>query len=202
MSKLYGLVVCGGKSSRMGTDKSLLNYHGKPQRYHLYDLMKPFCERVFISCNTSQAPDIPSEYEALVDDPEYGEIGPMAALLTAFKHHPQASFMVIGCDYPYISASHLKQLFKAILEVKCAVAYYCSENCLYEPLLAGYHSNMKLLLENNFRLNSLSLQRVLKELPAGIITPDNDMVIRSIDTVEEYEKVVMQLCISKNFNSK
>lgn len=202
MSPLYGLVVCGGKSSRMGTDKSLLNYHGRPQRYHLYELMRPLCERVFISCNALQAPDIPSEYEVLVDAPEYGDIGPMAALLTAFKHHPYASFMTVGCDYPFFSQSHLQQLSKAMLQAGNAVAFYNNEVQLYEPLLAGYQSNMKDILELNFKLCNLSLQRILKELSADIIDAENEMAIRSIDTADAYEKVMMQLYSNDNTNAK
>lgn len=202
MSLLYGLVVCGGKSSRMGTDKSLLNYHGKPQRYHLYDLMKPLCERVFISCNALQAPDIPSEYNVLVDAPEYGDIGPMTALLTAFKRHPEASFMVVGCDYPFFLQAHLERLSKATLQTNNAVAYYSKTTQLYEPLLAGYQSNIRHTLELNFKLNNLSLQRILKKLPANIIETENEIEIRSIDTIDAYEKVMMQLHSNNNINTK
>jgi len=37
---LNGLVLAGGKSTRMGTDKGLLNYHGQAQRYYLFNLMQ------------------------------------------------------------------------------------------------------------------------------------------------------------------
>ncbi|WP_276134433.1 molybdenum cofactor guanylyltransferase [Polluticoccus soli] len=202
MSSRYGLVVCGGKSSRMGTDKSLVNYHGKPQRYHLYELMKPHCERVFISCNALQVPDIPSEYEVLVDDPEYGDIGPMAALLTAFKQHPEASFMVVGCDYPFFSQAHIEQLSKATLQSENAAAFYNADNEFYEPLLAGYQSIVKHTLELNFRLKNLSLQRILKEVSADIIEAGDEMAIQSIDTIDGYEKVMLQLYKTNNNNTK
>ena len=49
MSVLHGLVVCGGQSTRMGMDKSQLQYHGVPQREWLYELLQPLCEDVYIS---------------------------------------------------------------------------------------------------------------------------------------------------------
>ncbi|RYE15297.1 MAG: molybdenum cofactor guanylyltransferase, partial [Sphingobacteriales bacterium] len=110
MSSLYGLVVCGGKSTRMGTDKSILNYHGQPQRYHLYNMLNTLCERSFISCNGEQATTIPDKYAVIVDDDKYGDIGPMKALLTAIDKHPNKSFLVVGCDYPYQNENELRRL--------------------------------------------------------------------------------------------
>src|SRR4051812_39594577 len=110
MTNVYGLVVCGGKSSRMGKDKSMLDYHGKPQRYYLYEMLEPLCEQVFISCSKEQAATIPSEYKIIEDAAEYEDIGPMAALLSAFKKYPKASFIAVGCDYPFINDHHLNKL--------------------------------------------------------------------------------------------
>jgi nucleoside-triphosphatase THEP1 len=51
---ITGLVLCGGQSVRMGSDKAFLEYHGKPQCYHLYDELQTIYNNVFISCNESQ----------------------------------------------------------------------------------------------------------------------------------------------------
>jgi molybdenum cofactor guanylyltransferase len=193
MSKTYGLVVCGGKSTRMGTDKSLLNYHGLPQRYYLYHMLEELCEKVFISCNAEQAKTIPDNYAVFVDAPEYAEIGPMAALLTAFKHEPDASFLVIGCDYPLVS----KELLQALLKAKnqsifcCALARNGSN--IIEPLIAHYHNNIESYLLKKFRQNNYSIQSVLRTINTHIIYPENDIEISSIDTVADYERIKKQL---------
>lgn len=202
MSKLYGLVVCGGKSSRMGVDKSLLNYHGKPQRYYLYELLKSLCEEVFISCNASQKHDIPSEYRVLVDEPEYENIGPMAALLTVFKHYPDHNFLVVGCDYPYVFTDSLHNLIKASLQSIYATSYYNDDDSIYEPLLTVYQTNIKSMLIESFNLKNYSLQKILQQLKADTITPENNIIIKSIDTMEEYENTIKQLYSMKNDNAK
>ena len=51
---LNGLVLAGGKSERMGFDKSVLNWHGKAQRYYMADMLAPFCDEVFLSCRPDQ----------------------------------------------------------------------------------------------------------------------------------------------------
>src|ERR1051325_6308775 len=121
LNQLFGLVVCGGKSNRMGEDKSLLNYYGIPQRYYLYEMLQPFCKKVFISCNRNQLKSISEKYNLIADDPLYENTGPMAALLTAFEKYGDASFLFIGCDYPLLKKEDLEKLVKARNENALAV---------------------------------------------------------------------------------
>lgn len=186
MSRLYGLVVCGGQSSRMGTDKSLLDYHGKPQRYHLYDMLSGLCERVFISCNEQQAPTIPDKYPIIIDAPEYRNSGPVTALLSAFKTYPDADFMMIGCDYPYLKIEELQRLFEVSLQTMNTIALYNTEGHTSEPLLAIYQSVIACKLENNFKLSKYSLSRFLEEIAATKLTPNHQKSIVSIDTWDGY----------------
>jgi molybdopterin-guanine dinucleotide biosynthesis protein A len=189
MSNIYGLVVCGGKSNRMGKDKSMLDYHGQPQRYYLYEMLKQLCEEVFISCSKEQVSDIPSDYKVIPDAAEYEDIGPMAALLSAFKKYPKANFLVVGCDYPFINNHHLKKLLNVKLETIPAVAYYDKIEEKFEPLLAAYHTDIKNILKKHFKQNDYSLQKVLEEVDAYRINARSTEIIRSINTTKEYKEV-------------
>ena len=102
----------------MGADKSMLVYYDKPQRYHVYETLKSACERVFISCNKSQLTEISSDYETLADLPRYENIGPIAALLTAFDQYPDKDFLAIGCDYPFITVKDIKDFLRSAKERK------------------------------------------------------------------------------------
>ena len=55
---LNGLVLAGGKSLRMGYDKSSIEWHGKEQRYYMADLLKQYCDEVFISCRADQQNEV------------------------------------------------------------------------------------------------------------------------------------------------
>lgn len=189
----YGLVVCGGQSSRMGTDKSLLNYHGKPQRYYLYEMLEPLCEKVFISCNKSQKSSIPDSYQTIVDAPAYEGIGPMAALLTAMETYPHVNFLVVGCDYPFIKATDLRKLFEVKLEAIFFTCFANKQDKILEPLIAHYHYYIFSLLNEKFQQKRYSIQAVLKEVPGNVIVLDNQMLLSSIDTIEAYEKALNQL---------
>lgn len=193
MSVLYGLVVCGGESSRMGTDKSALEYYGQPQRHYLYHMLEPFCSNVFLSCNRAQLPHIPQQYHPLPDALKYEQTGPMAALLTAFDLYPHASFLVVGCDYPFLSGSDVNQLVRQRNTAAVATAFYNIAGNLFEPLLAVYEPSAKDILERCHREGRYSLRHLLSEHNATAVYPTRPDVLKSVDDKASYETAVNQL---------
>ncbi len=182
----YGLVACGGGSTRMGTDKGLLTYHEKPQRYHAFDLLGSFCEATFLSCNDSQAAGIHQAYPVLTDAPLYGNIGPMAALLTAFQKFPDKGFLLIGCDYPFLSLEELNAFSIFSEQNQRAAAFYRHSLQLYEPLLAWYPVETYPLMLAQFKMGNYSLQKLLRSIHAAKYLPDEARSMTSIDSQESY----------------
>lgn len=193
MNKLYGLVVCGGQSSRMGTDKSLLEYHGQAQRYYMYDMLQGLCEQVYISCNAEQARSIPDKYATIVDAEKYNNIGPMAALLSAWEHHMDADWLVVGCDYPFVTAKDLQMLIDARQTKAAAMCYYNYVEQMEEPLLAVYTQDIKQYLLQQYHEGKYSLRHLLKDVNATKVLPTSAVIITSIDTPEAYQDALMQL---------
>ncbi len=180
----YGLVICGGQSTRMGTDKSMLQYFNKPQRYHVYDMLLPFCEKVFISCNAEQTKNIKAGYNFIQDDETTGNIGPIGALLTAFTQYPNINILLIGCDYPFLKADEL-QLFSHQCKKK-PTAFYNKEDDVYEPMLAWYPYTFFDKLKTMFQENQFSLQHFLKNNNAIKYLPVDIKSLESIDTSEAF----------------
>lgn len=193
VNPLYGLVVCGGESSRMGMDKSLLVYHDKPQRYHLYDQLNLVCDRVFISCNKKQASTIDQSYEFIVDADKYENIGPMAAVLSAFGRFEQADFLVVACDYPFITTPDLKQLAQAVHEERRSTCFSNYETGIEEPLLAVYLKDNYPDLIRNFNNKKFSLRHFIKEENVKKISPTNAGSLLSIDTPEAYKAALEKI---------
>ncbi|MBK8521081.1 MAG: molybdenum cofactor guanylyltransferase [Ferruginibacter sp.] len=182
----YGLVLCGGNSNRMGADKSMLQYYNKPQRYHVYDMLLPFCEKVFIACNSEQAKSIDADYNFIEDAPTYNNIGPMAALLSAFTLHPQKNLLLIGCDYPFLKADELERL--SLLCKDIPASFYNNKAVIYESMLAWYPYSCFDELKHMFEAKQFSLQQLLRKYDAIKYVPTDANCIKSVDTTEAFNE--------------
>lgn len=181
-NKFTGLIMCGGSSTRMGTDKCLLLYRDKPQCYHLHDLLQGFCDSVFLSCSLRQAGIIEKKYPVMPDLPGYGGHGPVAGLLTAFHHFPGRDFLIVGCDYPLLSEKELSDFIQKSKRAGLATAFYNQDAGLYEPMLAWYSHRAAATLRDRFEQGLYSLQQFLQQVDAEKYEPKHPSVMVSIDT--------------------
>ncbi|MFK7806474.1 MAG: NTP transferase domain-containing protein [Saprospiraceae bacterium] len=129
---LAGLVLAGGKSQRMGEDKGLIEYHGKPHREYIHDLIAPFCEETYISCRPDQIESL-SNYPTLPDS--FQDLGPFGALLSAFRQKPDHAWMVVACDYPLLDNNTITKLLNYRNPSKVATAFNNPNNAFPEPLI-------------------------------------------------------------------
>ena len=182
----YGLVMCGGQSNRMGTDKSMLQYYNKPQRYHVYDMLLPFCEKVFISCNSEQTNSISEGYDFIEDVPAFNDIGPIAALLSACTLHPKKNLLLIGCDYPFLKTAELEQF--SLLCTNVPASFYNNDAVIYESMLAWYPFTCFDELKRMFEAKQFSLQQLLRKYDAIKFLPTDTNSIKSIDTTEAFNE--------------
>lgn len=163
---IYGLVLAGGKSSRMGADKGMIDWHGKPQRYHVADMLTPLCDAVFISCRTDQAKDIIPDYAIITDSLTIG--GPLAGIISAFEQYPHVAWLVTACDLPLLDTDTLQYLIANRNPHTMATTYKSPADELPEPLITiwepqsykillsfmnnGYKCPRKILINNDITL--------------------------------------------------
>ncbi|MEQ9443862.1 MAG: molybdenum cofactor guanylyltransferase [Cyclobacteriaceae bacterium] len=100
---LTALVLCGGLSSRMGTDKGLKEDKGTPWAQQLYNRLSELGIQTYLSVRPDQQdsyarrmPDIP-----LIVDEILTEInGPLRGILSAHRFLPQQHLLLTPCDVP------------------------------------------------------------------------------------------------------
>lgn len=107
---IYGLLLCGGRSSRMGQDKALLQHGGKRQRDHgermldrgLRLLREAGCQQVWAAGDYAGVP-------CLADAACWQGRGPLAGLASALAYAPHANWLVIPVDMPGLDSALLRR---------------------------------------------------------------------------------------------
>ncbi len=130
---LNGLVLAGGKSTRMGTDKGLLNYHGHPQRDYLFNLLQQVLGKdaeVFLSVRDDQNINDPP----VITDKFIG-LGPFGAICSAFMHNPNTAYLVVATDLPFVNQEVLEWLINKRNPTKIATAIKGKGKQFMEPLV-------------------------------------------------------------------
>jgi len=135
---VYGLVLAGGKSRRMGRDKALLDRGGRSQLAFIVELLDALVDKVFVSTRPGQEGDAErGQYPQIVD--RYDDLGPMAGILSALQQHSDVDWLVVACDLPNIDAQTIRELLLHRSGEQTFTAYTSSYDGLPEPLCAVYH---------------------------------------------------------------
>jgi molybdopterin-guanine dinucleotide biosynthesis protein A len=132
---LFGLVLAGGASSRMRTDKALLDYHGQPQLRWAFELLSKFCAATFVSVRPDQREDPSRAGLPQIVDRQPGS-GPIAGISAALLEHPKAAWLVLACDLPFLTEHTLQHLIAHRDPHQVATAYRSAHDGLPEPLCA------------------------------------------------------------------
>jgi molybdenum cofactor guanylyltransferase len=190
-NNLYGLILAGGRSKRMGQDKSLLAYHGKPQIEYTYDLLSAFCSQVFISTRPKQT--LPYKHlPQLPDLPEFNDIGPLGGILSAMTIHPTKAWLVLACDLPFITPEAVYYLIEQSNPQKFATAFISNHDRLPEPLCAIWEPRSR---EGALKFFNEGIQcprqcprKILIKSDTHLLTQQDPRWLDNVNNPEEYEQ--------------
>lgn len=185
-AEIYGLVLAGGQSRRMGQDKGLLDYHGKPQRDYTFEQLKPLCGRVFMSIRPGQEESLPDGTPYILDENRYR--GPFNGLLSAHHRFPEAAWLVVACDLPLMDTRVLRYLVDRRDPQALATAFATHESGLPEPLAAIWEPQALrqaiTFLESG---ESTCPRKFLIRSNARLVFPEDDLWLANANAPEDYD---------------
>ncbi len=189
---LFGLILAGGKSSRMGRDKALIAYHGKSQWAVLYDLAQKFCVRTFLSLRRDQQDSISPKADFILDRDEYP--GPFNGILSAHKAFPDVAWMVLACDLPLIDNKTLQLLVDSRDPSKDATSFATQATGLPEPLAAIWEPRALNRVPEYLKEAASSCPRkFLLNSDISLVIPPRDEVLANANSQEDYERIKQAL---------
>ena len=157
---LASVVLAGGHSSRMGTNKALLPYKGQPLIYWIVKSMEQLGAPVWISV---QQPDYQFLNKPLLLD-QVPNIGPMAALHAALHQIPAHWYALGACDAPILNPLVYNALLHHRQPNKLAV--YLTAHGHHHPLIAIYSAAIRPWVNKAVTDGRYGLMRLLNQVPS------------------------------------
>ena len=133
---LKAVILAGGESKRMGFDKSQIQYQkGVSQEKHLFKLLSNRNINTYISKEYNHKSKDKSEQ--IITD-RLIKMGPFGAIISAMMTDPNAAWLVIACDLPFLDGEIIDRLIKSRNPSKFATAFRGKDNPFPEPLITIY----------------------------------------------------------------
>jgi molybdopterin-guanine dinucleotide biosynthesis protein A len=185
MTPLYGLVLAGGRSTRMERDKAALEYEGRSQLERAVELITPLVERVFVSVRGDQTVDpLRARFAQIVDSGEVA--GPIAGIMAAQARHPDAAWLVLACDLPLLDRTTLELLLRSRRPQRQATAYRSTHNGLPEPLCAIYEPSSREALRAHVAAGRDCPRKFLINANAELIDQPQPDALDNVNTPQDY----------------
>jgi molybdenum cofactor guanylyltransferase len=177
---MLGVVLSGGQSSRMGSDKGLLVTSGKTWAQHAYDKLRKLNIPVVISINSLQKPLYEDVFPSnlLIDDLDIIDFkGPLAAVLSVHTRYPEEDLFVLACDMTDMQPSLLYELYDHYRQKPSFHAFVFAIDGEPEPLCSIYsHKGLATILKRHLTGDAFkkSMKMMLEYLPAMWIPVPKD----------------------------
>ncbi len=165
-----GLVLAGGKSSRMGTDKAFLDFHGQTLLERALAVMGAVCDQVMIVGDRAKF----AEY----DSPKYGAVvadifpgcGPLGGIHAALAHSSAELNLMLAVDMPFVSAELLLFLWAAAEgEGNHAIVTVPRTGRGLQPLCAVYRRDFAAAAERALRAEKYKIDAAFSGVPLRVI---------------------------------
>ncbi|CAM1345787.1 NTP transferase domain-containing protein [Tenacibaculum crassostreae] len=185
IAPLKGLVLIGGKSTRMGTDKSELNYFGKPQKQHVKELLENCSLETYysVSQNNNNSDEIHDTFLNL---------GPFGGICSAFQNDPNSAWLVLATDVPFVNEEVINLLLQNRNPSKVATAIKGKNKEFPEPLITIYEPKTYGKLLQYLAQGYSCPRKMLINSDVEIVEIDDDL-IRNINTLEEFEEAKKEI---------
>jgi molybdopterin-guanine dinucleotide biosynthesis protein A len=186
--RIYGLVLAGGRSSRMQRDKAAIEFRaGETQLDAAMKLLGTRVTKAFVSVRADQKDDpVRSRYPHIVDR---GDIeGPIAGISAAFSIYADMAWLVLACDLPFLDEATLDTLLLARDPSYDATAYVSSQDGLPEPLCAIYEPGARKGLLAQIAAGRNCPRKFLINAHTQLLKQPNPRALDNVNTVEEYER--------------
>jgi len=184
------IIFAGGKSSRMGEDKSLLPFAGYNSLTHYqYQRLKKLFKNVYISCKSKEKFDFEADF--IEDISTENIFAPTVGFVSAFRALSEDSFFVLSVDTPFVTQKEISRLLNADtqeLDATIAKSEFGSH-----PLCGIYHRSLQKEFEKMIKEENHKLGFLLKSSKTNYILFSEEKPFTNLNYFDEYQKALESL---------
>ncbi|MFX1377716.1 MAG: molybdenum cofactor guanylyltransferase [Promethearchaeota archaeon] len=192
------LILIGGKSTRFGIEKPIIEFYGKPLILHQLDILSKFDQDIYLVAhsdeqifNYKKQIDFPKDVNFIVDDREiFGHskiYKPMLGIYSGFKELNNLGFekiFLLSCDMPLINPEVINLMIKESIGFDCCIPRW--KNGFLEPFFAiypvekGFQKAKEILITENYGLinfidknwnvNYVSVENSIQKLDKNLVS--------------------------------
>lgn len=192
IKKIAGVILAGGRNSRMDGEKKLfLEYKGELFYQLIAKALGP-SGKIFLSVDHKE-PYENLGFPLILD--QYSSIGPMGGIYTSLKECREEALLVFSCDIPLVE----KRLAEELL-----MQFYKTENPVFaqtakrvHPLVGIYTKPMLLPMEKMIESGDFRMMNLLDQVKHDLVTGEGfENMLKNINTKEDYESLKCRTCSS------
>lgn len=173
-NNLSGIILAGGKSSRMGTNKAFVLFQNRRMIDWSYEKLTPFTSSILVSSNSN----IPDMDARIIPDifPDKGPLGGLYASLLASESEWN---LLIPCDVPLVPVELFKQMLPFCNSQQAVIPKLPNGNL--EPLVAVYNRNIIPVLEQMILTNDFKLMNLFSKIHVHYFPVEDPSIFKNIN---------------------
>ncbi len=176
------VIIAGGKSSRMGSPKGLLEYMGYTFVDHIIFNTSVF-DRQYISANN----ELYDNFGCKIVKDNYTDIGPMGAIHAALTESEKEYVFFIPCDMPFVTEESIFYLFdKGDINADAVIFTAEGKVC---PTVGIYSKSILPQLEKQIESGNYKMMKLLDSVKTQYIEAPLPQQFKNINTPQDYEKI-------------
>ena len=189
--KITGIILAGGKSSRMYKNKALLEIKGIKLIEYVYNALLPITDSVLISSNTNEFDFLNAE---IVKD-IYKDIGPAGGIYSSLTKSKTEKNLIVSCDTPLLTTSFFSFMIERSQNFDVAIPRIGDFS---EPIIGVYKKNVALNFKEAIENKIYSPHVILKTLKVNIVSISQNsafyhpLMFKSINTEANFREVVSE----------
>lgn len=193
------IILCGGRSRRMGKDKGSLVLNSKPMILHVLDTVKDIADEIIVVLRDQEQID---KYKSILKDvnvtikivtDEIKDQGPLVGILTGLSQINSEYAQVLPCDSPFISKKFVLKMFEIAENKKFEAVVPIWDDGHIEPLHSLYKKDVGDIIKDLVKNKKRNVKSLIEKLNVKYVDvgelDESTMSFQNINTIGDFKDI-------------